>query len=156
MDAVDARLVDLLRLGIPLADRPFALLGAAVGLAEEDCMHRICRLLSAGVLTRLGPLYQIEQAGGACLLAALAVPAERFEQVAARVSAHREVAHASRREHRLNLWFVVASAAPQEATDCLRAIEAETGLVAQVFPSEREYPVDPQLRAGSAPMEDAP
>lgn len=157
LDALDARLIDHLHDGFPIEDRPFARIAAALGLREEEVIERLSKLLSTGVLTRLGPLYQIERAGGCYLLAALEVPAERFDAVAAQVNAHLQVAHNYRRTHRLNMWFVVAADSADGVAACLRAIEAETGLSVHAFPKEREYRVELRLPATSAaPVEDAP
>lgn len=155
IDRVDAALIDHLHDGFPLCDRPFARIGDALGLREEEVIERLRELLAVGVLTRLGPLYQIERAGGAYLLAALEVPAARFDQVAAQVNAHLQVAHNYRREHRLNMWFVVAADAQSAVDDCVRAIEAETGLAVHRFPKLREYHVELRLRAGPAAAEAA-
>lgn len=150
LDAIDARLIDHLHDGFPVEDRPFARIGAALGLREDEVIDRLSKLLSTGVLTRLGPLYQIERAGGSYLLAALEVPAERFDAVAAQVNAHLQVAHNYRRTHRLNMWFVVAADSAEGVADCLRAIEAETGLRVHAFPKEREFRVELRLPATSA------
>lgn len=155
-DAVDAALIDHLHDGFPLANRPFAQVGAALGLSEDEVIERLRRLLAEGVLTRLGPLYQIERAGGAYLLAALEVPGARFDEVAALVNAHLQVAHNYRREHRLNMWFVVAADTQQAVQRCLREIEAETGLRVHAFPKEREYRVELRLRAAAPPGEESP
>lgn len=149
-DAIDAALIDGLHDGFPLSDRPFAEIGARHGLTEEEAIERLARLLSTGVLTRLGPLYQVERAGGAYLLAAMAVREDRFDAVAALVNAHVQVAHNYRREHRLNMWFVVAAETPQGIDDCVRAIEAETDLPVHRFPKEREYRVELRLPAAAA------
>jgi siroheme decarboxylase len=156
LDAVDARLIDHLHDGFPVEDRPFAHIGAALGLREEEVIERLGKLLSTGVLTRLGPLYQIERAGGCYLLAALEVPPERFDAVAAQVNAHLQVAHNYRRAHRLNMWFVVAADSQEGVAQCLRAIAAETGLHVHAFPKEREFRVELRLPATAAtPLEDA-
>jgi siroheme decarboxylase len=151
-DAVDAALIDHLHDGFPLCDRPFAAVGKALGLAEDEVIERLRKLLANGVLTRFGPLYQIERAGGIYILAAIEVPAERFAEVAALVNAHLQVAHNYRREHRLNMWFVVAAESQQAATRCLRAIEAETGLHVHAFPKEREFRVELRLPATAPPL----
>lgn len=156
LDAVDARLIDHLHAGFPLEDRPFARIGEALGLAEEDVIERLRALLSDGVLTRLGPLYQIERAGGAYLLAAMAVPEKRFDAVTAQVNTHLEVAHNYRREHRLNMWFVVAADSQPAVASCLRAIEAETGLPVHAFPKEREFRVELRLPATPAANGESP
>ncbi|HEY0823096.1 MAG TPA: AsnC family transcriptional regulator [Ramlibacter sp.] len=156
LDATDARLIDHLHAGFPITDRPFARIGEALGLPEEEVIERLRGLLSGGVLTRLGPLYQIERAGGSYLLAALEVPPERFEAVAAQVNAHLEVAHNYRREHQLNMWFVVAADSQDGVAACLRAIAAETGLRVHSFPKEREFRVELRLPASlQRPTEEA-
>ncbi|MBC5785633.1 AsnC family transcriptional regulator [Ramlibacter sp. USB13] len=147
IDRVDAALIDHLHDGFPLCDRPFARIGEALGLGEDEVLERLRALLASGVLTRLGPLYQIERAGGAYLLAALEVPPARFDAVAAQVNAHLEVAHNYRREHRLNMWFVLAADAQATVDACVRAIEAETGLAVHAFPKQREYHVELRLPA---------
>nr|ACF98234.1 putative heme D1 biosynthesis protein NirG [uncultured bacterium 6254] len=156
LDATDARLIDHLHSGFPIADRPYARIGEALGLTEDEVLERLRKLLSGGVLTRLGPLYQIERAGGSYLLAALEVPADRFEAVAAQVNAHLQVAHNYRRAHRLNMWFVVAADSQEGVAACLREIEAETGLRVHAFPKEREFRVELRLPASpQRPTEEA-
>lgn len=147
LDATDARLIDHLHSGFPIADRPYARIGEALGLAEDEVLERLRKLLSGGVLTRLGPLYQIERAGGSYLLAALEVPADRFDAVAGLVNAHLQVAHNYRRAHRLNMWFVVAADSQEGVAACVREIEAETGLRVHCFPKEREFRVELRLPA---------
>ncbi|RPI43841.1 MAG: Lrp/AsnC family transcriptional regulator, partial [Betaproteobacteria bacterium] len=98
-------------------------------------------------LTRFGPLFQIERLGGRFVLAAMSVPAEALETVAAIVNAHREVAHNYEREHALNLWFVVAAETDAAVTDTLAAIERESGYPVYSFPKEKEYFVEMLLAA---------
>ena len=145
MDSTDARLITRLHGGFPLTDRPFADVAAELGLAEDALIERLHQLLAHGVLSRFGPLYQIERAGGRFVLAAMHVPPERFDAVAERVNAHAEVAHNYRREHALNMWFVVATETAAQADTVTAAIEAETGLPVLVFPKEREYFVELRL-----------
>lgn len=140
------RLVEYLHGGFPLVDRPFAAVGAALGWSEECVIECLRRLLSQGVLTRFGPLFQIERAGGQFMLAALAVPEDRFDGVAAQVNALTEVAHNYRRDHPLlNMWFVLAAESAEGVAQAARRIEADTGLPVYLFPKEREYHVELRL-----------
>jgi DNA-binding Lrp family transcriptional regulator len=79
---------------------------------------------------------------GASTLAALAAPAERFEEIAAQVSARAEVNHNYQREHHYNLWFVATAAGQTDLTNVLDAIERETGCTVLSFPLEQEYHID--------------
>jgi DNA-binding Lrp family transcriptional regulator len=146
----DARLIDRLHGGLPLADRPFAEVGAELGLSEDEVIERLRRLLAQGVLTRFGPLFQIERAGGRFVLAALEVPPERFDEVAALVNALPEVAHNYRREHAFNMWFVVAGESDAAVQDALARVAGRTGLAVHAFPKEREYFVELRLPASRA------
>ena len=141
----DAALIERLHGGLPLVDHPFATVGAELGISEEAVIERLSQLLAHGVLTRFGPLFQIERAGGAFVLAALVVPEARFDAVAALVNAQAEVAHNYRREHALNMWFVVAAESPQAAEAAIARIEALTGLPVLRLPKEREFIVELKL-----------
>ena len=99
-------LINALQGGFPLVERPFAAVGAQLGIDEEEVIARIEFLKESGVLTRFGPMFQIERMGGAFVLAALAVPEERYEEVTALVNQLPAVAHNYRRQHALNMWFV--------------------------------------------------
>ena len=141
----DLRLIDHLHGGFPLSARPFAEVGAALGLGEAEVIASLQRLLASGVLTRFGPLFQIERAGGLFVLAALAAPEERYAEVTERVNSLPEVAHNYRREHALNMWFVIGAESPALADAAIARIEALTGLEVHAFPKEREYFVELRL-----------
>lgn len=147
VDPRDARLIDRLHGELPLTDHPFADVGAELGMGEEEVIERLQRLLAQGVLTRFGPLYQIERAGGCFVLAAMEVPPGRFDEVAQVVNACPEVAHNYRREHALNMWFVVAAESPEQCDAALDGISRATGLAVLAFPKQREYHVGLRLAA---------
>ena len=146
-DEVDRRLINAIQGEFPLSARPFAEVGAALGLSEDEVIARLQSLLDDRVLTRFGPMYQIERMGGAFCLAAIAVPEAQWASAVEAVNAFPEVAHNYRREHTLNMWFVLATETPEGIADCARRIEAATGLVVHLFPKEREYFVEMRLEA---------
>jgi len=151
IDAVDRRIIDALQGGFPLVDEPYRLLADRLGLAEQELLARLERMLAERVLTRFGPMFQIERMGGRFVLAAMAVPEARFESVAGQVNRLPEVAHNYRREHRLNMWFVLATETAAGIDEALARIEADTGLPVYAFPKEREYFVDMRLSVRGAP-----
>ncbi|HMV92352.1 MAG TPA: AsnC family transcriptional regulator [Thauera aminoaromatica] len=146
-DDTDRRLINAIQGEFPLSERPFAEVGVLLGLAEDEVIARLQSLLDDRVLTRFGPMYQIERMGGAFCLAAIAVPEAQWTSVVEAVNAFPEVAHNYRREHALNMWFVLATETPEGIADCARRIEAATGLVVHLFPKEREYFVEMRLEA---------
>ncbi|MBI5901248.1 MAG: AsnC family transcriptional regulator [Rhodocyclales bacterium] len=146
-DDIDRRIINALQGDFPLVDEPYRAVAGSLGLDEAELLRRIDAMLERRVLTRFGPMFQIERAGGAFVLAAMKVPEHEFEGVAAKVNAFPEVAHNYRRDHSLNMWFVLATATPQGITEAVTAIESATGLAVLPFPKEREYFVEMKLHA---------
>lgn len=147
LDPVDRRIVNALQGGFPIVDEPFRAVAQTLGLEEADLIGRLACLLDAKILTRFGPMFQVERMGGAFVLAALAVPEADLARVAEQVNALPEVAHNYRREHRLNMWFVLATETPEGIDTAIARIERETGLPVFAFPKEREYFVEMKLVA---------
>jgi DNA-binding Lrp family transcriptional regulator len=147
MDALDRLIINNLQGGLPVCDRPYLVAATRLGISEEELLARLSSLLERGVLTRVGPLFQIERMGGAFTLAALHAPVEKFDEVAAIVNAMPQVAHNYQREHHLNMWFVLATERPQEIAEVIARIERETGCEVCNFPKSREYFVEMKLKA---------
>lgn len=147
MDETDQAIVNALQGGFPLCERPYAAAAEALGLTEKALLHRLDALLKNGTLTRFGPMFDAERLGGAFTLCAMSVPQADFERVAKLVNAHPEVAHNYEREHRFNMWFVLATASAAEMEPIIRQIEAETGYPVIDLPREAEYFVELRLVA---------
>ncbi len=147
LDAIDRAIINGLQGGFPLAPEPYAAAATSLGLSEGELLGRLERLLADGTLTRFGPLFQIERLGGSFCLAAMAVPEADFERVAGLVNAFPEIAHNYARNHRLNMWFVLATEQPAEIAATADAIAAATGYPVLTFPKEREFFVDLRLQA---------
>lgn len=147
MDETDRTIVNRLQGGFPVTEFPFREIASELGLAESELIRRIGRMLEAGVLTRFGPLYNVEQAGGAFTLAAISVPEADFERAAAVVNAVPEVAHNYQRDHELNMWFVLATETPDGIGRAVGRIERETGYRVVDLPKQREYFVGLKLQA---------
>lgn len=139
MDAIDRRIVDVLQDGFPVCERPYRAVAEGLGLDESELLARLQRLLDDKVLSRFGPMYHAERLGGGLTLAAMAVAEEDFERVAERVNAFPEVAHNYARDHRLNLWFVLATETPEAIAATIRAIERDTGHRVYNMPKIEEY-----------------
>lgn len=139
MDDTDRLLINSLQGGFPLAPRPFRDVAVKLGLRETEVIQRIDRLVAAGALSRFAPMFDAEKAGGAVSLAAMIVPQDRFDAVAAVLEAMPAIAHNYERNHRLNMWFVIATETRAGIGKAQREIEAKTGLKVMLFPKVREY-----------------
>jgi DNA-binding Lrp family transcriptional regulator len=141
MDQVERRLLNDYQRDFPLESRPFARTAGEMDLDEAEVLDKLADLQGNGTLSRIGAVIRPNTVG-ASTLAAMAVPAERLEAVAALVSARPEVNHNYEREHALNLWFVVAAADKAAVQTTLHAIEKETGLPVIDLPLQTAYHID--------------
>ena len=123
----------------PLADTPYALVADELGIDSTELIALIQDLLEQGILSRFGPLYDADSMGGGLTLAALSVPKENYETTARMVNAMPEVAHNYQREHRLNMWFVIATETPDLLQAAIDRIEQEVNLPVYNFPKLQTF-----------------
>jgi len=147
MDAVDRAIVNQLQGGFPVCERPYAEAAVKLGLTEDQLMQRLDILLENGTLTRFGPMYHAERLGGALTLAAMKVPAQDFERVTAIVNGFPEVAHNYAREHAFNMWFVLATEAPERIEQVIGEIEKAAGHRVYNMPKLEEFYVGLRFEA---------
>lgn len=146
LDTTDRQIINTLQSGFPICDRPYARVAEALGIEESELIERLGVLLENRTLTRFGPMFQAERLGGAFSLVAMAIPEEDFERVAEIVNSFPEVAHNYQRDHRFNMWFVLATETPAKISTVLDEIEYETGYRCFNMPKESEYFVNLQLQ----------
>lgn len=147
LNPLDRQILATLQGDFPICERPYAEAAGRLGISEDELLARLQQLLADKVLTRFGPMFQIEEMGGAFVLAALAAPEARYEEVTALVNALPQVAHNYRREHALNMWFVLATETKAGIAEAIARVEQDTGLPVYAFPKEREYFVEMKLEA---------
>jgi len=149
IDTIDRAIIDSLQGGFPLCERPYAAVAEALGIGEEQLLERLQAMLAARVLTRFGPMFQVERMGGAFVLAAMRVPEADWLRVLEVVNAFPQVAHNYRRESDrhcdFNMWFVLATETADGIAAAVRNIEEASGLPVFPFPKLREYFVEMKL-----------
>lgn len=139
LSALARRLINQYQGGFPLAGKPFAVIGKELGESESTVIDLVRNLIDDGYLSRFGPIYDASKLGGGQTLAALRVPDLDFARIAALVNAMPAVAHNYRREHELNMWFVVAAPTQEGVQQTLQDIEQATGLTVYNFPKQHEF-----------------
>lgn len=145
LDSTDRHIINSLQGGFPICERPYAEAAESLGLAEEELISRIGKLVKTGVLSRFGPLYNADRIGGTAVLAAMTVPEDEFERIVEIVNAQTEIAHNYRREHALNMWFVGSADRVENVEEAFKRIEELTGCPVYRFPKEREFFVELKL-----------
>ena len=127
--------------GLPLAPRPFQVIAERLGITESEIIARLTRLTDSGAISRVGPVFRPKRVG-VSTLAAMAVPRERLDAVAAMVSSYAEVNHNYEREHRFNLWFVLTAADQGRLSAVIAEISERSGLSVLDLPMLAEYHIN--------------
>ena len=138
---LEQRLLNEFQHGMPLTSTPYADIARQLGVYETTVLETLKRLQTEGMVSRVGAVFRPNRIG-ASTLAAIAVPAEDLEDVAAIVNEFVEVNHNYEREHRFNLWFVVVAEDEDRLESVLAEIEARCGYPVLDLPLLNEYFID--------------
>ncbi len=138
---LEKRLLNDYQRGFPLVPHPYAAIAEELGCDEATVIAALESLQKEGSISRVGAVVTPHRAGWSTL-AAMAVPPDRLEAVAETVSAFPDVNHNYEREHRLNLWFVVAAHDRDAVLAVLEDIEQQTGLAVLDLPLVEAYRLD--------------
>jgi DNA-binding Lrp family transcriptional regulator len=141
LSELDRRLLNDFQHEFPLSATPFADIAAQLGASEAEVLARLSALQQAGLVSRVGAVVKPGKVG-ASTLAAIAVPPDELERVAALVNGYTEVNHNYEREHRLNLWFVATAENPARLQAVLDDIAARSGYEVLAFPLLADYHID--------------
>ena len=139
--ALEQRLLNEFQHGVPLTPKPFADIARQLGVYETTVLEALNRLQTEGVISRVGAVFRPNRVG-ASTLAAMAVPADELEAIATIVNGFEEINHNYEREHRYNLWFVVAADDEDALQTVLAEIERCCGYPLLELPLEDEFHID--------------
>lgn len=127
--------------GFPLCSQPYQEMAEALNSTEQAVISAMKALDEAGILSRIGPVFNHKKAGSSTL-AALAVPEASLDEIAGIVNQFEQVNHNYAREHSYNLWFVVTASDDDALADVIAKIEELTGYQVLVLPMEASYHID--------------
>jgi DNA-binding Lrp family transcriptional regulator len=108
LDDLDKRLLNLLQGSFPLAERPFAEIGALAEVDESEVLARVHSLLRDRIIRQLTPIYDTRAFGYGSMLVAAKVDPENPWRAARVINSHPGVSHNYLRNHDFNMWFTIA------------------------------------------------
>jgi DNA-binding Lrp family transcriptional regulator len=138
---LEQRLLNDFQQGIPLSPTPYADIAEQLGVYETTVVESLQRLQTEGVISRIGAVFRPNRVG-VSTLAAMAVPEEELESVAAMVNDFAEVNHNYERDHHFNLWFVAIAADNESLQATLKKIEKLSGYKVMDLPMLEDYFID--------------
>jgi DNA-binding Lrp family transcriptional regulator len=142
LDLTDRRLLNALQGSFQLVEHPFAAVAEDLGIDEAEVLSRTQALRDAGVLRHLSPIFDVFRLGYKSALVAVAVDPSRLEAAAAVISAHPGVSHNYAREHRFNIWFVMAIPREQNFEATVASLAEQAGAERHiVLPAKRLFKI---------------
>ena len=139
MDEKDHEILQMLQNGFPLVSEPFKAIGDKLWIDEHAVISRIVRLIQNGVIRYVGPFFDSRKLGYKGCLAAIDVPEERIDEVAAVINRFDEVTHNYLRDGSPNMWFTLITNSPERQQKILNTIKAETGIKEIMLFSSKKY-----------------
>lgn len=128
MDEKDREILNEIQSAFPIVSRPYAELGARLGLKEEEVLDRVVKLKKSGVIRRIGANFHSNRLDFTSTLCAARVPEEKLELFVRKVNSYPGVTHNYLRSGNYNIWFTFIARDMISIEKALRDIEAETGI----------------------------
>jgi DNA-binding Lrp family transcriptional regulator len=128
LDQTDRDLLNIVQNGLPVVPEPYRALAEELHVSEEEIIRRLGRLKDAGVIRRLGAVFDSRRVGYKGTLCALKVPPEQISEVAAIINGFRGVTHNYLRDHEFNMWFTVLAESQDKLEQTIENIRGQTGI----------------------------
>jgi DNA-binding Lrp family transcriptional regulator len=109
MDGTDKKLLNLLQTEVPIAPRPWVVVGERLGgISESEVMKRVRALKAARIIRQIGAVFDTRSLGYESSLVAAQYDPTRVSAAAEIINEHPGVSHNYHRNHAFNLWYTIA------------------------------------------------
>jgi siroheme decarboxylase len=109
LDDLDKRLLNLMQGSFPIAPHPYQHVAAEAGVAEDEALARVQRLLDERIIRQVTPIFDTRALGYSSMLVAAKVDPENPWRAATIINQHPGVSHNYLRNHEFNIWFTIAT-----------------------------------------------
>ncbi len=108
LDNIDKKLLTFVQKEFPLEPRPYAALGARLGISEDEVLGRTKRLKDDKILRQVSAIFDTKSLGYLSSLVAVKVSPDRVDQAARIINEHPGVSHNYKRNNPFNIWYTIA------------------------------------------------
>jgi DNA-binding Lrp family transcriptional regulator len=129
----EQELVRMLQDDIPITSAPFAEIGAAVGMSEDEVVAKVREWLADGTIRRFGAMVRHQRLGyKANAMSAWDVPDDRAEDVGSVLADAAQVSHCYQRPRaegwNYNLFAMIHAATPEECHEVAAVLAGKIGV----------------------------
>ena len=128
MDELDRKILNLVQSEFPVEAEPFRVIAGKLGTSEDEVISRVRRLKEAGVIRRIGAVFEPRNLGFVSTLCAARVQEDLIEKFVETVNSLKNVTHNYRRPHEYNIWFTLTCPGEESLDETLQWIKTETAV----------------------------
>ncbi len=134
MDEIDQAIIRITQAGIPLVKEPFEEIAKEIGTSEDEVIARLRKLISKGVVKRLGISVNQRKVGiVANAVVAWKVPKNRVESVGTMLSSYKEITHCYERmtipgKWECNLFTVIHGYSRDSVEEIAKKLSEDVGI----------------------------
>ena len=141
MDEIDKKILNLIQEEFPLHKRPYAEIGRQIGIDEAEAMERVQRLKDAGIIRRIGVVFEPKKLDYTSTLCGVHVEEEMLMEVVEAINSNTGVTHNYEREGDLNLWFTIIVDKAEEIDSFIGDLERRFSIKIYRFPKKRVFKI---------------
>jgi len=141
MDKIDKRLLTIIQKDLPICSHPYQKIGEKLGISEEEVIERVRKLKEAGIIRRMGGVFDSRKLGYKSTLCAMEVPRDKLEEVVQVVNKYVGITHNYLRPHQYNLWFTLITPSKDKLEKVITEIEEQSGLKVYNLPALKLFKI---------------
>lgn len=141
MDDKDRALLNEVQSSFPVQSHPYRVLGARLGISEDETLSRIAKLKKAGIIRRIGASINSRRLGFVSTLVTAQVPTEQLNDFVDVVNTYSGVTHNYLRKHEYNVWFTLIAQSEHEKQRIINEMSERTGIRLVEFPAKKIFKI---------------
>jgi len=122
MDELDWRILQALQNDFPLSARPYEIIARKLQIPCEQLWNRVQRLMTKGMIRRIGVSLDSRKLGFCSTLAAVSIEPNLVDKAAEIIGQFPEVTHSYLRKDDFNIWFTVIATDEERLVEILKEI----------------------------------
>ncbi len=128
MDELDRKVLNMVQSKFPVEAEPFKVIAERLRTSEDEVIARVRKLKEAGIIRRIGAVFEPRNLGFVSTLCAARVPEDLIEKFVETVNSLKNVTHNYLRPHDYNIWFTLTCPGEESLAETLQWIKKETGI----------------------------
>jgi len=141
LSLLDRKILNMIQEELPLSIRPYDRLARQLEINESELLARLDRLTKAGVIRRIGAIFDSRTMGYYSTLCACRAEENRVEEIAAAVNALPGVTHNYLRDDDYNLWFTLTGESQESVNRIIAGLERQLQIMIISMPTIKVYKI---------------